>query len=319
MQILIRPLYSLTNRAKINEEMIEDAIIWTDSLIGVVPVKRLKECWDLARDRQQGSFAPNFFDVKNAWSEIAAQEARRAENDRKLSAAERCSGRQYHATKKGEIVAQNPHTGEDDLYPCPLCRKDDLEKVRKTQIAFFGEIPAKPLTPQQAVEKITRTAEVYLSEAEAREIVREYNALVCDLVADVETRKALFVFFDESANRFRYSGSAAPYRLFTVEDVRKIIADYKNRLEAKERHESGKYEHDFNERTNLSGARNSALFPAAQSNNGRHRAMPVLRFVAHSRHAGDRLFAPRRALLRTQLAMHGRTRSGDHERRWVLS
>ncbi|HEX8637913.1 MAG TPA: hypothetical protein VF692_07625 [Pyrinomonadaceae bacterium] len=148
MQLVIRPLYSLTNRARIQSEMEEDSKIWRDALIAIVPIKMLKTCFERARDNTKSSFAPNYFDVKNEWlaleSEIKNAEQKKLQTELDNDPVLRCSNKNLHQNDKGDVWRSFSLDQPDELVPCETCRFDDFLKWKRTQIALYGE--HQPLT-----------------------------------------------------------------------------------------------------------------------------------------------------------------------------
>ncbi len=129
------------NRAKVPGEMMEDAIIWTRFLENVVPVARLVESFDLASEKQTSSFAPNYFDVKNAWKEIEATEFQsrsEAEKARQSNRnpVENCPEKSRHMNPHGEVLICDPLNWNNEIaLPCKICRPAAYEAQRENYIA----------------------------------------------------------------------------------------------------------------------------------------------------------------------------------------
>lgn len=232
LEHLIKPIYSLMNKSKNNAEMHEDSIFWRDFLFGIVPVERLSQSLRHAIKKQTGSFAPNFFDVKNAWLEIAAKEHEAAkEQELKNNPAAACPGAKYHVGFDvfAQIILMNPHTQLDELYPCPKCRILDFENKKKTDIALYGEI--KPMIIlEKMVEAHAPKVEVEiipLEEIAALEL--EHNSIVRQIAGDAAN--GLLIVWDEGANCFARANYRS--RTFSAEIVRKAIEDYRRILEKK--------------------------------------------------------------------------------------
>lgn len=215
--------------------MMEDAEIWTNALIDLVPINRLAEVWAVAVERKTGDFAPNFFDVKNAWGAIVAAEKKAEAERRAEDPIARCTQAKNHRSDKGEILAQNPYLDDkapDQLMPCPHCRPDDLTAWRRHQKALYGEIKRPLFTPKMAVDDILAPSEEVLTLEAANALRDRYNDLVEALVGPDARKAKLFVVFDEGGNVFRY-----PHRvdvMFSAAVLRKKIEGYEKALEARE-------------------------------------------------------------------------------------
>jgi hypothetical protein len=215
------------------------AKIWAENLFGIIPELRLPDVFNFEFARHESDYPITQYDLKNAWRDLLQAEADKRrkleEKQRDANPIERCVGKKYHVPKNGrdvgETIALNPYTGEDERMPCPHCRPTDEVKWKKDQIARFGEIEIKQITPEEAVEKILRPAEVYLTSSEAKDLADEYNRLVRELLAGDDGAEQLIVLFDDGANRFHHPGSWR--KLYRSQDLERMIADYKKRLEEK--------------------------------------------------------------------------------------
>lgn len=227
---LLKRIRRLANAAPLSAAELElQAGDWTDVLLDVVPLDWLPDLYKRAVLNHPNSYLVNAFDIlqefKNRRLEIESEKERSRVTELNRTPITRCTQRKHHINEQGETVALNHHTEKDEAIPCPHCRAADHTKWKADQIARYGIIKRPPLTPHEAVEKITRVSEVYLSLTEAQPIADEYNALVKNLV-DAETARNLFIKFDEGINRFKH-----PHRadiLFTADDIKEKIDRYKN-------------------------------------------------------------------------------------------
>jgi hypothetical protein len=242
LRIIIRPLYSLTNRAKSTGEMSEDALIWSEQLIETIPINQLKASWERACFNNKSSFAPNFFDVKNAFNELKTEireqvrlekELQQAE-DRKLNAVAHCVEKEKHANDSGYVEIVNFfNTSEDIIAPCRACRPKAYDDWRERFIKANGDKKNdNPLPNADAVvDKILSNSEPLedLTIAEANRLCDEHNRLIRQLVNEPDAWINLEIVFDEGANCFKL-----PHRAdmtWSAEIIREKIESYKGRIE----------------------------------------------------------------------------------------
>lgn len=240
---LLKRIRRLANAAPLSApELALQSEDWTDILIDEVPLEWLPDLYKRAAWNHPNSHMVNAFDLiaeyKTKREEIAVEKARIEAIEAEKNPSLRCTQVKRHVQTQGHdlafIVAYNYYSEKDELLPCPHCRTQAFEEWKKMQNALYGEVKRNPIevSPSEAVEKILKVEEVYLTQEEAINIQESYNELVFALVDDETARNNLYVTFDEGANRFRHAHTAAI--LFTADDMRKKIESYKKILEEKQ-------------------------------------------------------------------------------------
>jgi hypothetical protein len=238
---LLKRIRRLANAAPLSApELALQSNDWTDLLIDEVPLDWLPDLYKRAAWNHPNSHMVNAFDLIAEYrvkrEEIAAEKKRLEDLEAEQNPILRCTQKKRHLRYEtgdpGNVIAYNYYSEKDEIMPCPHCRADDLENWKKTQLALYGEVKRNPIevSPSQAVEKILKTEEVYLSAMEAKEITDEYNALV-EKIVDENSRPFVFMIFDEGVNRFRHPNRADI--LFTADNMRKKIESYQKVLEGK--------------------------------------------------------------------------------------
>lgn len=238
LQVIVRPIYSLTNRAKVPGEMMEDAIIWTERLSGSVPIERLKQAFNLACNKQTSSFAPNYFDVKNAWNEIEASERQsRAfdiETEKQGNRIDYCPEKSRHINSDGDVEICSPVNWNDSaVLPCRACQPTAYETERANFIRKSGKVEQ---TFEKTIEKMSanvlefkaQIVEPKLSIEEIAALEIEHNNLIKNFTTDPEQVRRLSLYFDEAADCFRNPDFAQVTHSFDA--VKKKIESYKKHL-----------------------------------------------------------------------------------------
>jgi hypothetical protein len=235
---LLKRIRRLANAAPLSApELALQSADWTEILIDEVPLEWLPDLYKRAAWNHPNSHMVNAFDLiaeyRSKRAEIAAEKKRALEIEAENNPVMRCTQVKRHVKTQGDdkgiVFAYNYFSEKDELMPCPHCRTKDLEAWKKTQLALYGEVKRNPIevSPSEAVEKVLKVEEVYLSAEEGQGISNEYNGLVAQIV-DMESAQHLFVIFDEGANRFRHPQTAA--KLYTAKDMQRRIDDYKKIL-----------------------------------------------------------------------------------------
>lgn len=227
-EVIVRPIYSLMNRAKVDSEIEDDTIIWTDTLEAIIPMEKLRPAFIAACTKQTGSFAPNFFDVKNAYAEIQTRELNEKLLEEKrqhgFDPVRSCKEKEFHVTSDGLVNISISLDSPNEQAPCRICRYSDHENWCKSQVALYGE--HKPLTVLQSnVREFKKPTAPTLSIEEIAALEAEHNNLVRALVADTEAQKRLFIVFDKGANCFKSPNFSRLTYSFDV--VRKKIESYR--------------------------------------------------------------------------------------------
>jgi hypothetical protein len=217
------------------QRMREDSEIDRDFLFDKVPVNRLAESFDYACDKQTSSFAPNAFDIKNAFREIEAKEkAAQIEAD-KLKASEVnpvdvCTNKKLHINARGWANYCNPFNFNEELpLPCHICRYKAHHNIRERYIKKHKTDIEPMRILETVVEAKPKPVEVRLSAEEIESLLTEHNSLVRQIVTDAEARLNLELVFDEGGNVFKL-----PHRadlLYSAVVVKRKIADYQRILE----------------------------------------------------------------------------------------
>ncbi len=151
MKVIIRPNFILMNRPLIDAEMEENSIVYRDNLFSVVPMEKLKQCYDnLNKRKTTSSFAPNFFDIKNEWLAIEAKEnaekAKQLDTERARNPVIFCPNRENHIPgTNGEIIVYMKQTDTDEKKPCQSCRYQDSWKWQEYYNAMYGEFQPKTM------------------------------------------------------------------------------------------------------------------------------------------------------------------------------
>lgn len=239
---IVKRVFILSNRQIINAELIEASQIWTDTLFEIVPGERLVASFNRAVRNNKSSFAPNAFDLINAWREVEAEEtARRAEIEKERAEKNpvlRCPQKMSHVSSEGKIYI-NLHGDADVLAPCPFCRTEDFENWKKTEIALYGQ--PKTVTLPEISKSVYEPAfqnspyqEEIISDEEARALTTEHNHLLGALY-DEQAVADLLVIFDEGGNCFRHPKRFIPQ--YTAKDMRERIERYKQILAEREKGE----------------------------------------------------------------------------------
>lgn len=224
------------NKAKIDSEMHEDSIIYTDFLYEKVPVEKLKTAFDFANEKRSSSFAPNGFDIKNAYAEIERleRETERARRARELkeNPVLNCEKKQFHINADGEALRINPfNTAEDVTVPCWYCRSEAHDAAWTRFVEKNGGNEPKPLEIVKAFAepKPPPVEEIRLSDDEILALQTEHNSVVCQIVEEENARKNLMLIYDAGANVFKL-----PHRAdltYSAEVVKKKIENYRRLLQ----------------------------------------------------------------------------------------
>jgi hypothetical protein len=243
---IIRPLYSLSTKAKIEAEMQEDSHYWADNLFGVIPSSYLAYSFRRASQNQSKGFAPNYFQLINEYKNIAREESERREKEQAKRIAENpvdhCKDKAQHVNPLGEIKFPNPFNQTEDLIlPCFTCRKKahderfaDFIRSQKSDENSRGKSLILPSPP--AVEKIVRDATPKLSVVlpdvvgepeEMQKIADQYNELVDALVLNETNRRQMYVKYDEGGLTFKRIIS---YQTFSLETMQDLIKTYQHVL-----------------------------------------------------------------------------------------
>lgn len=130
---------TLANQTFEASEVLEKAKIWTDELIGIVPLSRLPECFSVAKQRHDSSFAINCYEVLAAWRLIQdmqeASEQRNAVDIPKTN----CDLEHDPDYLADELVWLGTPTKGYKLLPCPNCRPDSFRQ-RQCDLARETEL-----------------------------------------------------------------------------------------------------------------------------------------------------------------------------------
>jgi hypothetical protein len=242
---LVKKTNNWANLPPLSElDLADRAMDWQDELELEIPRERLPDAVRRARKNHKSSFALNLYEILNAWEEITGEETaerqKQIERERFKNPTLACLNEKYHINGKGEVLSDLFNAGNDEVSPCPVCREEDYKNWRKTQIALYGEhLPTivKPAQERNALEiagnLFLDKLKVKISPEEIADLEFEYNSLVTDLVPDESARKNLLIVWDEGAEIFKHPNSAL--LTFTPEVIKKKIADYKKRIEEREK------------------------------------------------------------------------------------
>lgn len=128
MLIIIRKSISLANAPSLTEsEHGQRSKDWAEFLFDIVPENRLMETFARAVADHTSTFPVNFYDMKSAWQQIAAEElaakAAAIERDRQNNPVKYCDAPERHINADGdtEILLGGPG-GKTVVVPCPICR-----------------------------------------------------------------------------------------------------------------------------------------------------------------------------------------------------
>ncbi len=153
--------------------MQENSAVWRDVLFNTVPMIRLDDSFRRAIKNNRNSFAPNAFDLLNAFREIQTEEIK----IKTEALGEVCPDEKAHLNKQREVVIYSLFTDTDELVPCKTCRIADYEKWRKNQASLYGEM--QPLTKLQ---KLTENR-IYANLKDPAEILnRAINEVTAKMV-----------------------------------------------------------------------------------------------------------------------------------------
>jgi hypothetical protein len=142
---IIRRCLELCNWTPLDtKQLARRAGIWFDALYPVVPLERLRECFDHAVQNHSENFPVGAIEILQAYRVLTEQhlssaEAEARKND--LSQPKKCD--MAHVTEEGEpelVSIWLPAKGQDVIMPCPNCRpkafiqkRDDIVNNIPTQ------------------------------------------------------------------------------------------------------------------------------------------------------------------------------------------
>lgn len=232
MLLIVDDSFELSSQNATFAEKAARADTWARVLFGIVPEDRLQNAFDRAFRDHDSSFPVNAYDIKTAWEKIRTEEYE-AEKTARLA---ECPNDKYHIGETASVVLMNPHTQEDELYPCPKCRPEEFENKKKTDIALYGEIKPfieiKPDTLGKSFDKTYATAKKEYSLEEIAALKTRHNELVREIVETAEAQNALLIDWDAGANCFVRRHRRA--MTFSVEIITKCIEDYQKIKESRE-------------------------------------------------------------------------------------
>lgn len=124
---IVNKVLSLSVLSKSNAEIKEMVGVWTDALFSIVPESRLDDALSRAIKNHTTTFAINFFDVKNAYAELEAEESAEKERadteERTLNRVAFCAEKHNHKSPD-EAIQQYFVGGHWEWLPCVHCRPD---------------------------------------------------------------------------------------------------------------------------------------------------------------------------------------------------
>lgn len=133
---MVRRSLRLANLPFEAEELLERAKDWSALLYDIVPLDKLKECFEFACKRHDNSFAVNAYEVLQAFRLIS--EIENAQKQRELDVEPKRFCNLAHNNEAEKLVELGSPTKGYKLLPCPNCRPEAFRQ-RQIDLAFKAQ------------------------------------------------------------------------------------------------------------------------------------------------------------------------------------